>query len=304
MLQNFIYSFLIIATTVHSICASTYLTEEAANEGVRRGKSESFASSTGIINGDGVTPDEKYVWLKFNGVLIHPSLVLTSRHCIRQYSITNGSFWTTDNAGEAWQETASNETSPERRQELRKYASQLDLDNIYFPPDESVDLAIIRLKRPLTEIKILPLLLDQPKKNWSNGYFVSYAPIYALPDFNKILKEHTRHIAILDVKEESHPSVGKTFQAVLVSNWQLKGDPTDPQNREFIPQENMHRLKAFTQESDSGAAFIVAGPKENSIAGIHRGRGVDLDHNEVLTLIIPLYPYKEWIKGILDKERT
>jgi hypothetical protein len=110
------------------------------------------------------------------------------------------------------------------------------------------------------------------------------------------LHEHKRHIAILDIKEES---IGESLSPVLVSKWQLENDPLNPLNRKFIPQKDMHRLKAFTQESDSGAAFIVAGQKKGDyfVAGIHRGRGID--SNEVLSLIVPLYPHKKWIEEIL-----
>lgn len=306
MIQKFIYSLFIVVMAAHSTYGSTYLTEEAAEEGVRRGASETFPSSVGVINADGLDSHKDYIWLKFNGVLIHPSLVLTSRHCLKKYSITDGSFWANADAGQAWEEVTNKETSSGRRQELQKYCSQLDLNTIYFPPDEGVDLAIIRLKRPLSQVKLLPLLLDRPKKDWSNGYFVSYAPVYTLSGLDKILNEHKRHIAILDVKEKEVVDIkekvdSSSSQSVLVSRWHLEGNPHDPLNRKFIPQNDMHRLTAFTQESDSGAAFIVTGQKKGDyfVAGIHRGRGVDEEHGEVLSLIIPLYPHKKWIEGAL-----
>lgn len=272
---------------------------------------ELFTHSTGIfnINANPIkpltidTPDgvdkNVIIDLKFNGVLIHPSLVLTTRHSIigDKYKPFAGSFWLTPDANTAWKETMDTKTSQERRSYLQQLSRQLELNNVYLPPNESTDLAIIQLKRPLHTVKCLPLLLDKPKRNWSNGYFVSYAPVYPLAGPNTMLSDNKRHIAIMDVMEDN----SSLSEPYLVSKWQLEGDPRDPLNRQFIPPEGMHKLKAFTQESDSGAAFIVkASNQQFHVAGIHRGRMVAEDSvGEVSTLITPLYPYKEWITGII-----
>lgn len=306
-LRLYLQSFIIIMTT--STCwASTYINEEAANDGLHRGN-EGFTHSTGIfnINANPIKPltiDHQsvdvhdVVDIKFNGVLIHPSLVLTTRHSIKgnKYTPIAGSFWLTPDANKAWEETMDNETSQERRNYLRQLSCQLELSNVYLPPDESTDLAIVQLKRPLNTITCMPLLLDKPQRNWSNGYFVSYAPVYSLTNSYTMISENKRHVAIMDIAEDN----SSFSEPYLTSKWQLQGDPRNSLNREFIPQDGMHKLTAFTQESDSGAAFIVKLKQQFYVAGIHRGRMVAEDSvGEVSTLITPLYPHKEWVTGII-----
>ncbi len=306
-LRMCLQSFIMIMT-ISTSWASTYVDEEAADNGLRRGD-EPFTRSTGIfnINANPIKPlmiDNQslgvndFVDLKFNGVLIHPSLVLTCRHSIKgnKYNSIAGSFWLTPDAGKAWEDTMDRETSAERRGYLQQFSCQLDLDHIYLPADEAIDLAIVRLTRPLHTITCLSLLLDKPKRDWSNGYFVSYAPVYSLTNPNTILSQNKRHIAIMDIAEDN----SSFSEPYLISKWQLEGDLFNPLNRKFIPQEGMHKLKAFTQESDSGAAFIVKSKEQYYVAGIHRGRMVAGESlGEVATLITPLYPHKEWITEIL-----
>ncbi len=291
MLKKIIFSLFLALLSTNDIFASTYINEESANEGIRRGATESFASSTGLVVADA----EPNITATFNGVLIHPSLILTNRHCLKKYKLTDGSFWAMDNAGEAIKETMSLDTPQERKLYLKKYCARLDLKKVYYPADETIDLAIVGLKSPINEVKIVPLFLEKPK-NWSNGFFVSYSPVYSLSNINQVLHENKCHIAILDVTEESMSS------PILISKWQLEGNPSDSKNRKFIPQKNEHRLKAFTQESDSGSAFIIKKDKYH-VAGIHRGRGVITNEEsgeiEVCTLIIPLYPHKTWIENTL-----
>lgn len=299
---------LIIIMTIPASWASTYVDEEVAGEGLRRGD-EPFTRSTGIfnINANPIKPlmidnqplgVKDVVDLKFNGVLIHPSLVLTSRHSIKgnMYTPIDGSFWLCSDAGKAWEEIMDRETSVERRKYLRTVSCQLDLNHVYLPPDEMTDLAIVRLTRPLNDVTCLPLLLDKPERNWSNGYFVSYAPVYSLTNPHTMLAQNKRHIAILDI-EEDNSNFSETY---LISKWLLKGNPLDPLNRQFIPEKEKHRLKAFTQESDSGAAFVIRLKQKDYVAGIHRGRMVSEESlGEVATLITPLYPHKKWITEIL-----
>ena len=306
-LRTYLQSFIIIMT-ISTSWASTYVNEEAAHDGLHRGD-EPFTRSTGIFNinahpikslmiGNQPLGANDVVDLKFNGVLIHPSFVLTSRHSIQGNKFTpfSGSFWLCPDAGKAWEETMSGETSRERREYLRQFSCPLDLNNIYLPPDETTDLAIVQLTRPLKDITCLPLLLEKPQRNWSNGYFVSYAPVYSLTNTHTMLAQNKRHIAILDIAEDN-PSFSDPY---LISKWQLEGNPLDPLNRQFIPQEGKHKLKAFTQESDSGAAFVVKSNQKDYVAGIHRGRMVaEESSGEVATLITPLYPHKKWITGIL-----
>lgn len=292
MLKEIIFSLFAVLITTQGTFASTYINEESANEGITRGTTESFTSSTGILIADA----EPNITVRFNGVLIHPSLVLTNRHCLKTYELTDGSFWAMDNAGEAIKEIMSLDTPQERKLYLSKYCARLDLEKVYYPSDETIDLAIVGLKSPLNDVKIISLFLIKPKA-WDNGFFVSYAPVYALSKIDQILHENKCHIAILDVTEENMPA------QILLSKWQLKGDPLDSKNRNFIPQEKAHRLKAFTQESDSGAAFVVK-KDDYHVAGIHRGRGIitneESGEKEVFTLIIPLYPHKSWIENIIN----
>ena len=306
-LRTCLQSFIIIMT-ISTSWASTYVDEEAAGDGLRRGD-EPFTRLTGIfnINANPTKPltinnqslgVKDVVDLKFNGVLIHPSLVLTCRHSIKgnKYNPIAGSFWLTPDAGKAWEDTMNRETSGERRGYLQQLSCQLDLNNIYLHPDEEIDLAIVQLSRPLNTITCLPLLLDKPKSKWSNGYFVSYAPVYSLARPNTMLSQNKRHIAIMDIAEDN----SSFSEPYLISKWQLEGDLFNPLNRKFIPQEGMHKLKAFTQESDSGAAFIIKSKEQYYVAGIHRGRMVAEESlGEVATLITPLYPHKEWITEIL-----
>jgi hypothetical protein len=306
-LRLYLQSFIIVMTLSTS-WASTYINEEVANEGLCRGN-EAFTRSTGIfnINAHPIKPlmidnqslgVKDVVDLKFNGVLIHPSLVLTCRHSIKgnKYNPFAGSFWLAPDAGKAWEDTINVETSAEHRLYLQQFSCPLDLNNIYLPPDETTDLAIVQLTRPLNDITCLPLLLDKPQRNWSNGYFVSYAPVYSLTNPHTMLAQNKRHIAILDIEEDNF----NFSEPYLISKWLLKGNPLDPLNRQFIPEKEKHRLKAFTQESDSGATFVIRLNQKDYVAGIHRGRMVSEESlGEVATLITPLYPHKKWITEIL-----
>lgn len=300
MSKNIIFFLFIVILTANKTFASTYITEEGANEGLRRGAIEPFTVSTGMIIAH--TNDDEVV--RFNGVLIHPSLILTNRHTMTgKYNLSVGSFWAVDDAGTAREDLNNLETTQDRRTYLQQFASKLDLKTIFFHPDESVDLAIVKLNRPLNRVKRLPLLLDKPK-SWENGYFVSYAPIYALSNLDKELDQEKRHIAILTVKEENL-ILSKSEVPILTTNWELEGDPTAPLNKNFISQPNMHRLTAFSQPSDSGAGFIIRKGNDYYVAGIHKGRAVFTNNEgtqEVKTLIIPVYPYKNWINEICNNK--
>ncbi len=303
MFRATIYSFLISIIIASNANTSVYLNVEAAQEGLRRGQTESFASPVGRFSVD----DKDGTNYQFNGVLIHPSLVLTNRHTIKGEKFwKDGSFCAYPNAQQFYEKISSSTTSIEEKTALRGYGARLDLNQIYLHPNEDVDLAIVKLIHPLTQIKPLSLLLSKPK-NWGNGYFVSYAPVYTLNSGDEVIEQYKRHIAILDVTEES-VHVRGIQQQVLIKNWELAGDVSNPSNREYIPQEGMHRLTAFTQPSDSGAGFVV---KNNQylVAGIHRGRSILTEETDekdskivaVSSMIIPLYPYKDWIEGILRK---
>ena len=160
MFKNIIYFLFIVILAANKIFASTYITEEGANKGLRRGATEPFVVSTGIIMAH--TNEDQGV--KFNGVLIHPSLILTNRHTMKgKYNLSVGSFWAVDDAGTAWKDVNNSETTQVRRTHLQQFACKLDLNTIFFHPDESVDLAIVKLSRPLNSVKLLPLLLEKPK---------------------------------------------------------------------------------------------------------------------------------------------
>ena len=126
-----------------------------------------------------------------------------------------------------------------------------------------------------------------------NGYFISYAPIFALSNLDKNLSEDRRHIAILTVKKDKLV-LPKSEVPILKTKWELVGEPTDPLNKNFIPQP-----------SDSGAGFIVKKGTDYYVAGIHKGRAIFTNDangkQEVKTLIVPLYPYKSWIEEICRK---
>ena len=302
MYRKIIYNLLFFIVALSVSKASTYLNEEAAQEGLRRGQSESFASSTGqftVILNDGNGGN-------FNGVLIAPSLVITSRHALKNTTSSwKGRFCTYYDAKE-YEDAFRTRTPDPLKDHFINFGSPLNSPNIFFHPDEKIDLAIVQLMRSLN-IQPIPLLLNQPKI-WSNGFFVSYAPVYTSPSSTEIFAKNKRHIAIFDVKESTlalQTSKGIETIPTLLKYWHLEGDIADPLNRKFIPNDEMHRLTALTQMSDSGAGFVVKYDGEYMVAGIHKGRSISHDERDVQkqvsSHIIPFYPYKDWIEKILKK---
>jgi hypothetical protein len=297
------YNLLLLILAISVSHASTYLNEEAAQEGLKRGQSEHFASSTGhigIYSAEGASRES-------NGVLISPSLVITTRHALENLQPgMNGRFCTYHNVQEYTVAFLDKHIPPHTRDYFWNFGCPLDLSNIFFHPDETVDLAIVRLQRNL-KVKPLPLLLDQPKK-WSTGFLVSYAPTYTSPASTEVFARDRRHISIFDVQEstvELKTQKGIETMPALLKYWDLEGNIEDPLNRRFVPKDDMHRLTAFTQISDSGAGFVAKCENGYQVAGVHLGRFVLYDEldmqTKISTNIIPFYPYKSWIKKIMKK---
>jgi hypothetical protein len=305
MVNDFIKVLSVLILALPIINASEYLSKEAAEEGIGRGCKESFACSTGFI----FISDKNGVDVNANGILLAPHCILTTKHTLTGRVIPHQASFTTypDIPGYV-KEIGDEGISPERRKNLNSFGSSMDLKKIYFHPDENVDLAIIHLKYPISNVKFLPLYLEKPPKLFL-GFFVSYAPVYALPDTENLVVKDTRHIAILDV-EEVPLSIQKKEGGdmpplpFLISKFRLEGDVHDQTNRSLTPTPNMHRLKAFTLPSDSGAAFIVKVQNQYYIAGVHKGRAVLPEPQEeanVCSAIIPLYPYKDWILATIKR---
>jgi hypothetical protein len=301
MLEKIVYGLLIfgIATSVSN--ASVYLNEKSAQEGLERGKTEIFASSTGLF----MVHYKDNTDQMYNGIYIHPSLVLTTRHTLKVESCEIGIFLTHPDADKFSSIIKNKETSNSQKEQLTEIYAPINLSKIYLHPDKDVDLAIVGLNYPLTGVTPLPLSLTKPK-GWPNGYLVSYGSVYTSPSSTKLFAKNKRHISILDVEErflDMKSDYGQIYkQPYLVKDWDLKGNLEDKYNYNFIPKEGMHRLNAFTQPRDSGAGFIIKCDGKHYLAGIHKGRMLfpKTDGNQkVSSGIIPLYPYKDWIEGIL-----
>ncbi|WP_032112721.1 trypsin-like serine protease [Candidatus Paracaedibacter symbiosus] len=304
-MKKMLFGFILFGLIATPGNASTYLDDKGLEEGIRRGTQEKFTSSTGQI----IASLEDDSAQRFNGVLVTPSLVLTPRHCIHNTKITDASFIVYPKVDYAIGKLTSGD------REFAKYGSRLDLENIQLPSDQSLDLALVPLKRPIENVEILPLNLEKPK-SWTNGFLVSYASAYILGNDQPAF-ENQRHIAVFDVQEKdldianscmaNSTSSSATY---LVKPWELTGNPYLATNREFIPAREMHRLTALTAPSDSGGPFITNSVSRGfMISGIHRGRMVINEKKtststitpQVYTSIIPLYPHKEWIESVITK---
>jgi hypothetical protein len=74
------------------------------------------------------------------------------------------------------------------------------------------------------------------------------------------------------------------------------------------PEEtNWHRLLVTTNPKDSGAPFIVKQDGIYQLAGLHKGKAIipNIELPEegfvpALSLIVPLYPYIQWIQETVN----
>lgn len=293
--------FIVLALTLisHSSYASTYITKEGAEEGIKRGKEETFVSPVGqiLLGGNGAT---------LNGTLVSEKYIITSKHIKMYFNkdfTEEGSCIIFDpDVSSFLSKYNSLETLEKDRKKLIPYIARLDISNAKYHPNENVDLALIPLKDEITGVSPMPINYEKPK-NWSSGYFVTFSDIYSLATKDKCLGTYKRHISIikpfekeiLDLKTEK-------FSLFLVKEWKLDGYIKDQRNHKFIPEEKAHKLTAFSFAGDSGAAFITKKIIDEKLylSAIHKGK-VLMEDASLFTLMIPLYVHKEWIQKIIGE---
>jgi hypothetical protein len=268
--------------------ASTYITREGAEEGLERGSKESFTSPVGQI---AIDLTENKGRINLNGVLVSDQYLLTSRH-IRNYQIEDCFVIFNPDAGIFLETFMSPSLSSKQRLKMRSYISALDLENAQY--HSFADLALIPLKHQVS-VSPLPINFIAPKE-WTNGFFVTYSPVRSLETENQVIAYDKRHISIIKPKEMEIEGISGKF---LGKEWLLTGDKMNSQNNAFIPEENAHRLTAFSTPSDSGGAFITKRTSDQQfyLSAIHKGR-VIID-NSLYTIMVPLYPYQEWIHEVI-----
>jgi len=285
------------------ICASTYTSSQAVIEAVRRGATEEFCKPCGFLSYS--VKGSEQLSKDLNGVLITPSLILTVKHGLVDPETKNplelamGIFILNPNVTKAC--LLSDE---DKRRVLQ--AASVDCSITYPHPDPNVDLCILRLKKPINNIAILPLL-DSAQEQWVNGVLVSFAPPkimdpkIPIPSVPEIFSpnDQARHIAILHID-----SVMDFLDAVYLTTSFLMHKT----HKTFLYPKDavVHRLNAFSNPSDSGAPFIVKIAGQYYVAGLHKGKVVvrgeempDKDYEPAFSLIIPVYAYIEWIQSII-----
>lgn len=286
------------------IYASTYCSSEAVKEAITRGATEKFCESCGFLSysvkGSELSKD-------LNAILITPDLILTVKHGLidtntqKPLELTIGIFVINPNV------TKMCDLSDEDKRKFLQAAS-IDCLRTYPHPDPNVDLCILKLKKPLNNIPILPPL-DSAQEKWINGVFVSFAPPkimdprIPIPSVYDIFSpgDQARHIAILHID-----SVAEILNAIYLTTSLLM----HRQNNTYLyPKDTaVHRLNAFSNASDSGAPFIVKIKGQYHLAGLHKGKivvkGAELPeqgYEPALSLITPIYPYAEWIKSTINE---
>lgn len=301
-LITFTFGLFISIWSSFSASAMTYSTREGLTEGLERGKTEAFAQSVGLIE---VELEDSAVF-SFNAVLIDPRHILTTAHKLRDVRIRKGSFFTHHDINRMMDLVKSEPQSPEYKESLEK-SSNLVVESFHPHPNPNVDLAVFTLKKPI-HTPLLPILSEE-QSVWGNGHLVSYGTSSFFR--SATANQYIRHISVNPVQLNSlerlelkgaDPSTPRIW---LETIWSYRTSPLDISS--YIFPEGAHRLLTVTAPTDSGAAFIVRNSGQYHLAGLHKGKiGLpdDIENNRIRSVIIPLYPYIDWIRGIVPSVAT
>jgi hypothetical protein len=295
--MKYMYALLLVLAGSPAL-ASVYATAAAADEGIRRGASEPFTRGVGWLDLQigGKT-------LHANGILIAPNKLLTVKHALLSYKIDSAAVIFHPDIIEFNTHCHERPREPFYGKPVSHIASRLKLDSIVNHP--SLDFSMITLMQDLPGVARAPLLLENPKEPTMSGFLTSYSPVHAL-GIEESVHEGARHISILkNVTEGKRISDGGTH---WMKFWDIPAgvDATDPTNRIFTPLAEDHRLTAYSQQSDSGAPFVVKMGADYKIAGLYRGKEIlpcapedcvgDKMKYVAVSSITPLYLAADWIR--------
>lgn len=286
--------------------ASVYATLDEARRGISLGNSGvdayKFTEAVGQLRILRSNPDKDgHVKFGCNATLIRPDMILTVAHAFdKEYRAAAVIFYPdAEIVSDATHKAKSLGIKPEdvyledeSGLKVSDVTSSLDLDTI--KRHKSYDIAIVRLKTPLTRISPLPLCFDTILEDKSLGYLVSTNKIYVSGDTSPI-SVSKRHVSMIDFYEGSLLKEDGRNCNFLIKEWEVDGDISDPHNRSCKFKSTDPSLLAYNYGGDSGAPLITT---KGIVIGVLKG-SYNYSNTDCNTVITPLCYVKEWILSFI-----